>query len=327
MTGNRFSTTAEIYLAANESNEKIEDLDKVSILPSKRGVWDCYKTGIKRCNYKLHLCISPKHYKTHLSAIKKKLNNACMQRVISGYKHYNEEEYKIRHESYVECKDSLEAILNLIRCLTSRIPISYDLRKECEKYFGAVDLFDLESLYSIRDELHFNMKRLEKIRGTRLTNHSITIYLPYENNYAALAALCLDVEEELKKLPQKNSKLSIADIPLLLHISYRMVGMDTKYVKIASASENELAVLKALGEKSDFAEQLTKELDKQTSIKQSAKLPTLVMESKVKASQTKIVNDTSSRGAKLNFFLFHRFDAKTHEAKKNYPKALRRKSF
>ncbi|MCF6767591.1 hypothetical protein L3V86_04350 [Thiotrichales bacterium 19S11-10] len=94
-------------------------------------------------------------------------------------------------------------------------------------------------------------------KNARLYNNPITIYLTEKFNPNDIAALCAQLEICLSKVAPINvSYLSIADLPLTDHITFRQENLDGEYVSIARASEEELGRLQKEGNASEEYQRL-----------------------------------------------------------------------
>jgi len=100
--------------------------------------------------------------------------------------------------------------------------------------------------------------------NSRLYNNPFTIYL-YENpNVAQISDLCKQLEYALAYVPEADERyISSADLKISEHITYRVEKIDGDYIAIATASKQQLDLLKKEAESSATYIALTKQMNKQ----------------------------------------------------------------
>ncbi len=111
---------------------------------------------------------------------------------------------------------------------------------------------NVEPTEELMQPFHYENITLIEHKNFRLINNPFTIYLYESFNPEDVTKLCKEIECILAsaKTASRNY-LSIADLDLLPHITFRQEELNGEYIKIAIATEEELAELKKQGENSE----------------------------------------------------------------------------
>ncbi len=103
---------------------------------------------------------------------------------------------------------------------------------------------------------------IEQNPNARLLNSPFTIYLYEDFDPQLLMELCRQIEDKLHEIPGVNRQLlSIADLPLTAHITFRQETLDGEYVKIAGTQPELLERLRNEADSSPEYRALTEKVN------------------------------------------------------------------
>ncbi len=105
--------------------------------------------------------------------------------------------------------------------------------------------------YDLEKEMGGKDISIAEDKSARIYNNPVTIYLTETFNPAEIAILCQQLEACLVNAPSAQAAhLSIADLSLTPHVTFRQEALAGEYIPIAKASSETLAQLKKEGEAS-----------------------------------------------------------------------------
>lgn len=172
-----------------------------------------------RSNFKLHISLDINKYEGLYKKISILLEDAIHKGAISGFK-------------YLHYKGS--------KNLPSHVKAK---RHQAQKaLLEAGD--DRERITEINASL---------IQYVRLAHNPFTVYLPTRMNAAELTKLCQSLERVLQDVEPSDKKyLTLADLPLSRHLTFRQERLSEEYILPGAASIEELQQLKNEGQSSEY---------------------------------------------------------------------------